>query len=142
MRLSIASTTPPPGVLMGDSWGVCYSTCAPWVGIQGVFAQAPFVKVRVCSSPIALNKLVALFSVDAMAFKTVLVQLASFNRVIHVPTTGKENEREVLFKLVREVYAEWISASDLVTLQIKDEQWGEGTFLTAQSRTELFSRPL
>ena len=64
-----------------------------------------------------------------MASKTVLVQLASFNRVIHVPTTGKENEREMLIKLVREVYAERIDANDSITLQIKDEQWGEGIFL-------------
>ena len=61
--------------------------------------------------------------------KTVLVQLASFNRVINVSTTGEENEREVLIKLVREVYTERIDANDSVTLQMKDEQWGEGIFV-------------
>ena len=64
-----------------------------------------------------------------MASKTVLVQLASFSRVIHVSTTGEENEREVLIKDVQEVYEQHICGNYSVTLQIKDEQWGEGIFV-------------
>ena len=74
-----------------------------------------------------------------MVPKTVIVQLASFNRVIHVPTTGKENEQEVLVKLVWEVYVKQI---DSITFQIKDKQWGEGIFSKLQCRIELFSKLL
>lgn len=64
----------------------------------------------------------------AMVSKTVLVQLGSFNRVINDSSTGEEDEQEILIKLVREAYAECIGVNDSVTLQIKDEQWGEGVF--------------
>lgn len=62
--------------------------------------------------------------------KTVLAKLASFNRVIHLPAAERTaNERELLIELIRKAYTERIGYDDVVTLQLKDEQWGEGVFV-------------
>ena len=61
--------------------------------------------------------------------KTVLTKLASFNRVIHLPAAEKTaNEGELLIELIRKAYTERIGCDNVVTLQLKDEQWG-GVFV-------------
>lgn len=59
-----------------------------------------------------------------MSKKTVLVQLADFNRVIEFdcpPANG--TEREGLLKKVRAAYSERIDADDALTLQIRRQDW-------------------
>lgn len=58
--------------------------------------------------------------------KEVLVQLGERNRVVKLPTDcgGVQSEREVLLTEIRRTFADLLSPSDSITLQIRDASWG------------------
>ena len=75
--------------------------------------------------------------------KEVLVKLGERNRVVELPTDygGVHSEREVLLTEIRRTFANLLSPSDSITLQMCDTSWGNysWTSLERLSTTELCS---
>ena len=63
---------------------------------------------------------------ESQTTKEVLVKLGERNRVVKLPTEygGVHSERELLLTEIRRTFADLLSPSDSITLQICDTSWG------------------
>ena len=63
---------------------------------------------------------------ESQTTKEVLVKLGERNRVVKLPIDygGVHSEREMLLTEIRRTFADLLSPSDLITLQICDTSWG------------------